>query len=76
MNGLAETCRCGHDISTHFLDTERPGEYAEGTEPKKFRGRCTGLHCNDCSRYVQAKEGDPPFKHSGKVRARDTDGNA
>ncbi len=51
MNGLITTCVCGHDISTHFLDMERPGEYSPDKEPKAFRSSCLGMHCNDCKKY-------------------------
>ncbi len=46
MNGASEICVCGHDISTHFEDHERPGEHPPGTKAKKFRGACLGLGCD------------------------------
>jgi hypothetical protein len=57
MNGRSELCVCGHDIATHFLDQTRPGDrdYVAGKEPKKFRGACTGAHCDDCKRYTPAE---------------------
>ncbi len=58
MNGELETCVCSHDLSTHFADQERPGEHSAGADPKKFRGACLGLNCNDCRRYKKA----PPPK--------------
>lgn len=47
MNGLRETCHCGHDKATHYLDREAsPATYFS----------CLAMHC-DCRRY--AYEGDP-----------------
>lgn len=43
MNGLKEICVCGHDVETHFKDP-RTG----------VRGRCLGMHCDECYRYRDA----------------------
>lgn len=49
-----EVCTCSHDISTHFKDREREGEYPKDRAPKTYRGKCLGLNCNECKRFVQA----------------------
>ncbi len=51
MNGEAEICVCGHDVSTHFMDRELPGEHPTSREPKNFRGACLGARCDECKRY-------------------------
>ncbi len=45
MNGLKETCKCGHDKATHFRDP-RTGEYLT----------CLGLQCDTCKRYRDPSE--------------------
>jgi len=67
MNGRSEICVCGHDRDTHFQDQERPGEHAPGAEPKKFRGACLGLHCDDCKRFRPVNEPARRYKGSGLV---------
>lgn len=64
---LREVCHCGCDKTTHFKDLIT-GE----------RGRCTGVHCNDCFAYVNEHEelaprtplADAITQVLGKLRAR------
>ena len=44
MGEYRETCRCGHDKATHFVD------------PTGKSMSCLGLHCNDCKRYRDVNE--------------------
>jgi hypothetical protein len=58
MNGLSETCHCGHDKATHYRDQDiQPPEHST----------CLAMACA-CGRYVNDREPKPSAKPGTPVR--------
>ena len=51
MNGLRETCKCGHDRATHYADLPSTGDVTKPAESGRLVYLdCLGSWCN-CRRY-------------------------